>query len=169
MIRLYAATTATVLVLLGAMTGASHLAIDTAAGGTAFVRPVSGAQISQGFGCTDVSIEPVDSACAGGHFHSGIDLAAGAGTPVVATAAGAARVIVSAIGFGLHVVIDHGGGLQSLYGHLSAVVVSDGAPVDAGEVIGAVGSSGNSTGPHLHFEIDRDGVPEDPRRLVSLP
>lgn len=169
MIRVYAATTAAVLVLLGTMIGASHVAIDTAAGASAFVRPVSGAQISQAFGCTGVSIEPVDSACDAGHFHSGIDLAATAGTPVVATAAGAAHVIASAIGFGLHVVIDHGGGLQSLYGHLSAVVIGDGAPVDAGEVIGAVGSSGNSTGPHLHFEIDRNGVPEDPRRLVSLP
>lgn len=169
MIRVFAATTAGVLVLLGALTGAASVGVDTVAGAATFVTPVHGARVSQGFGCTDVSIEPVDHGCAGGHFHSGIDLAAAAGTAVVATAAGVARVIVSAIGFGLHVVIDHGGGLQSLYGHLSAVVVTDGAPVHAGEVIGAVGSSGNSTGPHLHFEIDRNGAPEDPRLLVSLP
>lgn len=169
MTRACALATAAMLVMLAAMTGVSHVAVGTAASGGAFIKPVTGAEISQGFGCTDVSIEPVDRNCAGGHFHSGVDLAAEAGTIVVATAAGEAHVIASAIGFGLHVVIDHSGALQSLYGHLSSVAVPDGAPVQAGEAIGAVGSSGNSTGPHLHFEIDRNGVPEDPRELVALP
>ncbi len=127
-----------------------------------FVDPVPGAVVSQPYGCTALAIEPAGPGCAAGHFHSGVDLAAPAGTPVRATLAGVARVVVAAGGYGLHVVLDHGDGLSSLYGHLSAVAVADGDEVSAGEVVGAVGSTGNSTGPHLHFEIRRDGLPEDP-------
>ena len=123
----------------------------------------------QGFGCTSVAFEPVDAACEGGHWHSGVDLACARGTPVHATLAGMARVVVSVTGYGLHVVVDHGGGLTSWYGHLDTVAVGSGAYVNAGAVLGTVGSSGNSTGPHLHFEIRRDGIPEDPRLDVSLP
>jgi murein DD-endopeptidase MepM/ murein hydrolase activator NlpD len=78
-------------------------------------------------------------------------------------------VILSASGYGLHVIIDHGGGLSSLYGHLDTVVVASGDAVTAGEMIGTVGSTGNATGPHLHFEVRRDGIPEDPRLDVALP
>jgi murein DD-endopeptidase MepM/ murein hydrolase activator NlpD len=138
--------------------GAAHDGVP--AGG--FVTPVDGATVSQPYGCTALAIEPPSRLCAQGHFHTGIDLAAPAGTPVRATLAGRARVVVSTTGYGLHVVVDHGAGLSSLYAHLSAAFVVDGAAVAAGEVIGAVGSSGNSTGPHLHFEIRRDGLPEDP-------
>lgn len=169
MTRALAVVTVTIAVLLGATTGAATMVMQAPVAAGAFVKPVVGAAISQVFGCTSVALEPVDSACPGSHWHSGIDLAAAAGTPVVATAAGVARVIESATGFGLHVVLDHGGGLQSLYGHLSAVDVVDGQPVSAGQLIGAVGSSGNSSGPHLHFEIDRNGIAEDPRGLVGLP
>jgi len=168
-IRAITATTLAVAVLLASGTGAAGVALRVTANGAAFVKPVRGATISQGFGCTGVRIEPAIAACPGGHWHSGVDLAAAAGTPVCATAAGVAHVLLSANGFGLHVVIDHGGGLVSLYGHLSSVAVDEGAYVVAGQVIGGVGSSGNSTGPHLHFEIDRAGVPEDPRDLVGLP
>ncbi|MBV8529391.1 MAG: M23 family metallopeptidase, partial [Candidatus Dormibacteraeota bacterium] len=146
MTRTIAVITVAVAVLLSATTAAATFVLQTPVAAGAFLKPVLGATISQGFGCTSVSIEPADSACPGGHWHSGIDLAAGAGTPVVATAAGVAHVIVSATGFGLHVVIDHGGGLQSLYGHLSSVDVVDGQPVAGGQLIGAVGSTGNSTG-----------------------
>ena len=169
MTRAISVITATVAALLAATTGAATMVLQTPVAGGAFVKPVTGASISQGFGCTSVSIEPADTACPSGHWHSGIDLAAPTGTPVVATAAGIAHVIESAIGFGLHVVIDHGGGLQSLYGHLSAVDVVDGQVVSAGQLIGAVGSTGNSTGSHLHFEIDRNGIAEDPRGFVALP
>src|SRR5207302_5564547 len=103
-----------------------------------FVKPVSGAWISQGFGCTSVAFEPVDRACSGGHWHSGVDLACARGTPVRATTAGVARVIDSATGYGLHVVVDHGGGLTSWYGHLDTVVISSGAAVAAGAQIGMV-------------------------------
>jgi murein DD-endopeptidase MepM/ murein hydrolase activator NlpD len=131
-------------------------------GGEGFVSPLPGAPVSQGYGCTALAIEPPSRLCAGGHFHSGVDLAAPAGTPVRATLAGVAHVVVSSTGYGLHLIVDHGQGLTSLYGHLSAVAVADGEAVGRGEVIGAVGSTGNSTGPHLHFEIRRDGLPEDP-------
>ena len=169
MIRVIAASTVAVAVLLTGGTGAAGVALGVTANGAVFVKPVHGASVSQGFGCTGVPIEPVAPSCPGGHWHSGIDLAAARGTQVLATAAGVAHVLLSAAGFGLHVVIDHGDGLASLYGHLSSVAVDDGAHVVAGQPIGAVGSSGNSTGPHLHFEIDRGGVPEDPRDLVALP
>jgi murein DD-endopeptidase MepM/ murein hydrolase activator NlpD len=134
-----------------------------------WVKPVKGATISQGFGCTPVSIEPYDPSCPTRHFHSGIDLAAGPGTTIYAAAPGKVQVFASATGFGLHVIIDHGNGLQSLYGHMSAVSVADGSYVSAGDVIGSVGSTGNSTGPHLHFEIDRDGIPENPINDLPLP
>jgi murein DD-endopeptidase MepM/ murein hydrolase activator NlpD len=67
------------------------------------------------------------------------------------------------------VVIDHGGGLSSLYGHLDTVLVTSGDLVTAAQVIGTVGSSGNATGPHLHFEIRRDGIAEDPLLDLALP
>lgn len=167
--RVALVTAAVVVALCGGTAAAgtgAHIA-GTARGG--FLKPVHGAWISQGFGCTSFSAEPVDSACPGGHWHSGVDLAVAEGTPVYATLAGVAYVTVSFWGFGLHIVLDHGGGLTSLYGHLSAVSAIAGQYVQAGEVIGAVGSTGNSTGPHLHFEIRRDGVPEDPRIDLQLP
>ena len=168
MIRAVVVGTGALVVLLGGATGAAGVAIGTTTG-IAFATPVHGAVITQGFGCTAVAVEPVDRTCPGGHWHSGVDLAAVPGTPVYATAAGWARVVMSETGFGLHVVIDHGNGMRSLYGHLSSVSIVDGGFVSAGERIGAVGSTGNSTGPHLHFEIDRDGIAEDPRPLVPLP
>jgi murein DD-endopeptidase MepM/ murein hydrolase activator NlpD len=134
-----------------------------------WVKPVAGATVSQGFGCTNVSIEPYNASCPSRHFHSGVDLAVAAGTPIRAAASGVVRVVVSTTGFGLHVIIDHGNGLQSLYGHMSVISVEDGAAVSAGDVIGEAGSTGNSTGPHLHFEIDRDGIPENPLNDLSLP
>ena len=167
MIRLIAAGCSTVVVGLAVLGAGSAVALDSLH--TGFVRPLDHSRISQGFGCTSFVNEQIDRACPGGHFHSGIDLAAPLGTPVHATLAGRAHVLRSSGGYGLHIVIDHGGGLQSLYGHLSAVCVTDGELVAAGDVVGAVGSSGNSTGPHLHFEIRRNGEPEDPQEDLRLP
>ncbi len=65
-------------------------------------------------------------------------------------------------GFGIHVIIDHGYGYETLYGHMSEVKVRNGQKVKRGDVIGEVGSSGLSTGPHLHYEVHKDGVPVDP-------
>ena len=132
-------------------------------------RPIDGAVVSQPFGCTPLQLEPFDRTCSSQHFHSGIDLAAPMGAPVHAALDGAVHVVVSAGGFGLHVVLDSGVGLTTLYGHLQSVDVHDGDEVTAGDVIGRVGSTSNSTGPHLHFEVRRDGIPEDPTLDVALP
>jgi murein DD-endopeptidase MepM/ murein hydrolase activator NlpD len=123
---------------------------------------VPGAVVTQGFGCTDVTFEPYQPACPSLHFHAGIDLAAPTGTPVHAAAAGVLHAVHSAGGYGTHIVVDQGGGFLQLYGHLSAIAAPDGALVAAGEVIGLVGSTGLSTGPHLHFEVRRNGVPINP-------
>jgi murein DD-endopeptidase MepM/ murein hydrolase activator NlpD len=168
-IRAVAAITAVIaLGLCGGTVLATGVTMPATAGAT-FVKPLTHSWISQGFGCTSFSFEPIDLACPGGHWHSGIDLAAARGTPVMATLPGVATAIVSATGYGLHVIINHGGGLSSLYGHLNTVIVLSGDYVEAGQVIGTVGSSGNATGPHLHFEIRRDGIAEDPRLDLALP
>jgi murein DD-endopeptidase MepM/ murein hydrolase activator NlpD len=152
--------------------GAAVLADGAVAGtasGIAFTKPLAHSWISLGFGCTSFGFEPADHGCPGGHWHAGVDLAAARGTPVVATLPGIATVVLSATGYGVHVIVDHGGGLASLYGHLDTVAITSGAYVMAGQVIGTVGATGNATGPHLHFEIRRDGVAEDPRQDMALP
>lgn len=151
------------------LTSHSARGVTGAAAAHTFQPPLRGATLTQPFGCSPYAFEPLEPACATRHWHSGVDLAAPAGTPVVATLAGQVHVLISPGGFGLHVIVDHGFGLSSLYGHLADVVVPDGAAVEAGAAIGDVGSTGNSTGPHLHFEIRRDGVAEDPRLDLPLP
>ncbi|MCS7194405.1 MAG: peptidoglycan DD-metalloendopeptidase family protein [Meiothermus sp.] len=95
-------------------------------------------------------------------FHNGVDLAAPEGTPVYATAAGTASEVGWNPLFGLMVLLDHGNGLHTLYGHLSASYVGRGEQVSQGQPIGAVGSTGRSTGPHLHYSVYRYGVAVDP-------
>jgi len=96
-------------------------------------------------------------------FHSGIDIAAMYGAPIYATASGI--VIYSGWygGYGNAVIIDHGNGYSSLYGHCSSLFVGKDQRVTQGNIISSVGSTGMSTGPHLHFEIRQNGVPVDPR------
>lgn len=96
-------------------------------------------------------------------LHTGVDVGAGWGTPIVAANTGLViAAYCSAGGYGCRIVIDHGGGMASLYAHQSSFAVAEGTVVTAGQTIGYVGSTGASTGPHLHFEIRREGVPEDP-------
>lgn len=123
---------------------------------------VPGSVVSQPFGCTALELEPPDPDCPGGHFHSGLDLAAPAGTPVLAPAGGFVAGAGEAGSCGIHVLLDHGGGLATLYCHLSAALVGAGEPVFSGEPIGRVGATGLATGPHLHFEVHRGGRPVDP-------
>jgi murein DD-endopeptidase MepM/ murein hydrolase activator NlpD len=94
-------------------------------------------------------------------MHEGIDIAAPVGTAIHAAAAGTIVYAGWAEGYGNLVVIDHGGGLATAYGHQSAIYVM-GGQVSQGQVIGAVGSTGHSTGPHLHFEVRLNGEPVDP-------
>ena len=105
-----------------------------------------------------------------GRLHGGIDIAAGGvyGQPIVAADSG--TVILAGNqgdGYGNYVIIDHGNGYKTLYGHMSSVAAYTGQQVSQGEVIGYVGSTGNSTGPHLHFEIRVNDVQTDPLGYVS--
>jgi murein DD-endopeptidase MepM/ murein hydrolase activator NlpD len=97
-----------------------------------------------------------------GSWHQGIDLAAPKGTPVRATAAGKVVVAERSGAYGRTVVIDHGNGLRTRYAHLRRIKVDAGERVQAGEVIGEVGKSGNATGPHVHYEVVRNGTPVNP-------
>jgi murein DD-endopeptidase MepM/ murein hydrolase activator NlpD len=95
-------------------------------------------------------------------FHPGLDIAAPMGTTVTAAASG---TVISAGwygGYGNYILIDNGGGMATGYGHLSQIFVSNGQQVQKGQAIGAVGSTGRSTGPHLHFEVRINGKPTDP-------
>lgn len=98
--------------------------------------------------------------------HEGIDIGAGSGTPVGAAAAGKVTGAFRSLTSGLTVEVTHEGGLTTRYLHLSAIKVRLGETVRAGTVIGLVGSTGVSTGPHLHFEVRRDGQPVDPLPLL---
>ena len=95
-------------------------------------------------------------------FHQGLDIAAPSGTTVTAAAAGTVIMAQWYGGYGNYILIDHGGGYSTGYGHLSAIYVSNGQGIKRGQAIGAVGSTGASTGPHLHFEVRIDGKPVDP-------
>ena len=130
--------------------------------------------ITQGFGCTSYPFEPYDPTCPTHHFHSGIDIATDYGTPVHASDGGIVHNFTMGCGwgpglcgYGRYVVMVHAGGFTTLYGHLSGWAVGDGVQVDKDTVIGYEGSTGNSTGAHLHFEIDLAGMPVDP--LAYLP
>lgn len=104
-------------------------------------------------------------------FHKGVDLAASAGTPIVAAADGRVLSAGWSGGYGRAVVIAHPGGIETRYGHMSRLASYAGEMVHRGEVIGYVGSSGLSTGPHLHFEVTRNGQPVNPltARLIAGP
>lgn len=98
----------------------------------------------------------------GPEFHQGLDIAAPSGTTVTAAAAGTVIMAQWYGGYGNYILIDHGGSYSTGYGHLSAIYVSVGQSVQRGQAIGAVGSTGQSTGPHLHFEVRIAGKPVDP-------
>jgi murein DD-endopeptidase MepM/ murein hydrolase activator NlpD len=99
-------------------------------------------------------------------LHSGMDMRAETGTPAHATAAGVIVTAAPSGGYGNLVEIDHGNGLSTRYGHLSAILVSEGQTVSVGQTIGRVGSTGRSTGPHLHYEVRINDEATDPGRFV---
>lgn len=96
-------------------------------------------------------------------FHPGIDMAVAYGTPIYATAPGTVLEANFAGGFGNHVLIDHGYELQTLYGHMSKMAVTAGTQVKRGQLIGYVGSTGRSSGPHLHYGVYAQGKTVDPK------
>jgi murein DD-endopeptidase MepM/ murein hydrolase activator NlpD len=133
----------------------------------AILTPVEKANITQPFGCTALEIEPWSAQCAGHHFHSGIDLAGPLGTPIYAATAGTAIVRRERGGYGLYILLTRDPQLSTLYGHLDWPLVQAGDVVAAGQAIALMGSTGNSTGPHLHFEVRIAGVPVDPLPLLQ--
>ena len=124
------------------------------------IQPVSNDDLTRtasGFG---MRIHPIHKIS---KFHSGMDFTAKVGTPVYATGDG--KVVFAEYatnGYGRHVVIDHGYDYQTLYAHLSKVEVKRGQKVKRGDVIGLIGNSGLSSGPHLHYEVHKGGEPVDP-------
>jgi len=101
-------------------------------------------------------------------YHSGVDIANEAGTRIFATADGVVRHAAWAQGYGMCAVVDHGFGYSTLYGHMSEIVAKEGTPVKRGQVIGRMGSTGTSTGNHLHYEVWTGGLPRDPMKFLQV-
>jgi len=101
-------------------------------------------------------------------MHSGIDFRGPIGTPIYATADGIVVKAEYSGGYGRHVVIDHGYGYETLYAHMSELQVEVGDRVKRGDLVGALGNTGRSSGPHLHYEVHREGQPVNPRYYLQL-
>lgn len=102
-----------------------------------------------------------------GAGHTGIDLGMPKGTPIRAALTGTVYLVrYSTTGYGYHVMIDHGGGFVTLYAHCSKLLVAEGQQVQAGDIIAEVGSTGRSTGNHLHFEVRINGEKQNPRSYL---
>lgn len=127
-----------------------------------FESPIKGYRINSPFGLRRLSIE------AKARQHKGVDIAAPKGTAVHPTAPGrVVRAGYHAGGYGNYIEVKHPNGMTSLYAHLSRIHVVRGEQVKPGQVIGRVGSTGFSTGPHLHFEMRRGGVQINPAKLMG--
>lgn len=130
----------------------------------AMVLPIASTQIeavSSGFGPRIHPLKKVQD------YHRGMDFVAPMGTPVVAAAAG--RVVLvedKPTGYGKRIIIQHENDVRTAYAHLGSMAVSEGVEVEQQQIIGAVGSSGTSIGPHLHFEVREAGKPKDPARFL---
>jgi murein DD-endopeptidase MepM/ murein hydrolase activator NlpD len=125
-----------------------------------FILPVEG-QYTSGFG---MRLHPMDHA---ERLHAGMDIAAPAGSPIQAAAAGQVVFSGTQTGYGNVVVIQHPEGYTTLYAHNTANLVSVGTTVSQGQPIATVGSTGRSTGPHLHFEVHKDGKQLDPTLFLA--
>lgn len=155
-----------------AMTGAASVGIDSGlqeASTRDWIRlaaaptlwPVQG-RITGSFG------ERIDPFSGEGAFHRGVDISSEIGTRIIAPADGMVRFSDIMSGYGRTVLIDHGNGISTLYGHMSAFAVSPGQLVHRGDTVGYVGSSGRSTGPHLHYEVRIFNTPVNPHRYLRF-
>ncbi|MFP5326142.1 MAG: M23 family metallopeptidase, partial [Acidimicrobiia bacterium] len=131
-----------------------------AAGRGVLATPLPGARVTSPFG---TRVHPIFLTA---RLHTGVDYGASAGTPIRSAGNGVVVFAGSRGGYGNATIIDHGGSLATLYAHQSAIVVKAGQRVTRGQVIGRVGSTGFSTGPHLHFEVRLAGAPVDPLRYL---
>ena len=154
--------------LSGELTQAYALGINPVTSGTNWRKlleaptlwPVMG-RISSSFGERQDPINGEE-----GSFHPGIDIAAAFGTPVRAPADGIVLKASFGDGYGREIIIDHGNGISTLYGHLSGYAVTPGERVRRGQVIGYLGDSGRSTGPHLHYEVRIHNAPVNPHKYL---
>jgi len=127
-----------------------------------FQRPLKGFAVNSAFGFRKLA------GADRGRAHKGVDMAAPTGTSVYAAAEGRVlRTGYDAGGYGNFVEVRHPNGMTSLYGHLSRIDVASGMPLTGGQRLGLVGSTGYSTGPHLHFEVKRGGVQVNPTRIMG--
>lgn len=127
---------------------------------TPAIQPVSNKNLNRIASGFSSRIDPIYKTV---KFHAGLDFACPQGTPIYATADGRVRLSGNVgDGFGNHVIIAHGYGYETLYGHMVRTKVRAGQMVKRGEIIGWVGSTGKSTGPHLHYEVHKGGRPVDP-------
>jgi murein DD-endopeptidase MepM/ murein hydrolase activator NlpD len=118
--------------------------------------PLAGLTMTSNFG---MRVHPIFG---GMRAHKGIDLSAPVGTPIYATADGVVGKAAWFGGYGLYVQLEHGNDLETRYGHMSRLNVAEGQTVHKGDILGYVGTTGNSTGPHLHYEVRVDGVAVNP-------
>ena len=123
--------------------------------------PVEG-QVTGSFG------ERIDPFNGEGAFHSGVDIGSSYGHPIVAPADGVVTVTDTMGGYGKTIMIDHGSGISTRYGHLSGFAVTAGQHVQRGDIIGYVGESGRSTGPHLHYEVRINDTPVNPYKYLRM-
>lgn len=123
--------------------------------------PLDGAYNSSSFGWR---VDPFTGHSA---FHEGLDFTANVGTPIFAAAGGVVTSAEVSAAYGKLVKIDHGDGFETRYAHASKLMVKPGEVVKKGQIVALVGSTGRSTGPHLHFEVRRDGAPLDPRKFLA--
>ena len=128
-----------------------------------FTWPLDGDyRISSGFG---TRTDPINGVV---KTHGGTDIAAATGTPILAAADGVVEIAgYNAGGYGYYVKLSHGDGYETLYGHCSVLLVSTGQTVKQGQVIAKVGSTGHSTGPHLHFEVRYNGSKVNPMQFFA--
>ncbi len=133
----------------GNVTGSSSRKVNL---GVALIKPISGI-ITTRFGSR-------------GYGHRGLDVAAPSGTPIKAAAGGTVTTAGWNNSYGYMLIVSHGNGVQTVYAHCSQLIATKGQSVAQGQVIGKVGSTGNSTGPHLHFEIRVNGVLQDPQNYI---
>ncbi|HUO22468.1 MAG TPA: M23 family metallopeptidase [Caulobacteraceae bacterium] len=136
-------------------------ALSDAAGKLPLAKPTDSGARSSGFG---VRTDPFTDKPA---FHPGLDFSGDKGEPVHVTAPGVVSFTGQRTGYGNTVEVDHGGGFKTRYAHLSRIVVKVGQHVALGEELGAMGSTGRSTGPHLHYEVWVNGRVENPDRFVK--
>jgi murein DD-endopeptidase MepM/ murein hydrolase activator NlpD len=123
--------------------------------------PVQG-RITGSFG------ERIDPFSGEGAFHRGVDISSEIGTRIIAPADGVVRFADFMNGYGRTVLLDHGNGITTLYGHMSGFAVSAGQVVHRGDTVGYVGQSGRSTGPHLHYEVRIFDTPVNPRKYLRF-